>query len=141
MSFLTICLTLFARYSKYGNEKLDKNWKFKAMLRRMWTWIGFNGLLRIIILQYMMVLFAFYITNRKQVILLQKGELNQMDLSVEVLTVSFFTIVLAVVLLSLPFLSKKKLRHPYLESCISTVYYKANLSSVRSKAYPLLLML
>ena len=103
--------------------------------------MGPNAIFRIVLLQYIMVLFAGYITMNKQIIQIYNGDLKNIEMSGEFVTFVFMTLTPLIVCLPMICLSKETLRNPYLEWNVGTAYWKANLISKWSKGYPFLLLL
>jgi len=67
--FIGICWAIsgvmFLVYRK--SKKLQEGWKFKYVLVRIWNYMGFNALLRILNISFFMVIFSGYVTFDKKV--------------------------------------------------------------------------
>jgi len=49
-----------------------------AIFRRFWNFMGFNGLLRVLIVEFILVLFSGYVNFEKDILLLKMGQLEQL---------------------------------------------------------------
>ena len=49
------------------NESLRENWKYMGIFKRTWGYMGTNALIRILFLQYIMVLYAGFVVFRSEV--------------------------------------------------------------------------
>ena len=57
--FLLVCSC------KYDMWMENRKWPCQAFLVRVWNYMGLNGLIRIFILQYVLVIFSGYVVFRK----------------------------------------------------------------------------
>ena len=62
--FWIVSFTLYMILRK--SETLKDNWKFMGVFKRFWGYMGANALIRILFLQYIMVLYAGVVTFRTE---------------------------------------------------------------------------
>ena len=128
------------------SETLRENWKFMGIFKRCWGYMGTNGLIRILFLQYIMVLYAGFVVFRTEVTKIYSNyyKNNKLDYSGldAPMFMSFVFLVLAPWILAMVSAcsSKERLRNEYTELSFNTLYYKANLKSFTSKAYPMVFL-
>lgn len=117
-----------------------------GIFKRIWGYMGANALIRILFLQYIMVLYAGFVVFRTEVTKIysnyyKNNTFDYSDLDAPMF-MSFIILVLAPWILAMVSAcsSKEKLRHEYVELSFNTLYYKANLKSFWSKAYPMVFL-
>jgi drug/metabolite transporter (DMT)-like permease len=93
-----------------ANDSVRNSWRTHSCLKRMWTYMGVSAIFRIVLLQYIMVLFAGYITMNKQIVQLYNGDIKNIEMTGEFLTFTFMTLTPLLILIPLPCLSKETLR-------------------------------
>jgi hypothetical protein len=133
-------------YIQRKNESLRENWKYMGIFKRTWGYMGSNALIRILFLQYIMVLYAGFVVFRTEVTKIYSNYYKSNTLDYSGLDVpmfmSFTLLVLVPWILAMVSAcsSKEKLRQEYVELSFNGLYYKANLRSFWSKAYPLVFL-
>ena len=129
------------------NESLRANWKYMGIFKRFWGYMGSNALIRILFLQYIMVLYAGFVVFRVEVTKIYSNYYKNDTFDYSGLDapmfMSFTILVLAPLIIAMVSAcqSKEKLREEYVELSFNTLYYKANLKSTWSKAYPLVFLI
>mmetsp|Transcript_36171 Transcript_36171/g.55549 ORF Transcript_36171/g.55549 Transcript_36171/m.55549 type:complete len:104 (-) Transcript_36171:1256-1567(-) len=102
--------------------------------------MGPNALIRILFLEFILVLFAGFTVFRKELFLLTTGEFDPSTLTTEMYVLAGALGIPLLLSLILPCCSKEMLRKPVIEISMNTLYYKSNLRDCFSKMYPLLLL-
>lgn len=138
--FMSALLSVIALIVYFVTKPCRDNWVVAAVPTRFWTFMGINAVLRILILEYTLCLYAGWVTLRKQILQAASGSIDGLAMDTEFATFAFIMLIPAIILVTLPFLPKETLRSPALECTIGTVYVKANLRSRWSKAYPAILL-
>jgi len=118
---------------------LGRHWLFRGLWIRCWNYMGPNAIIRILNIEFMLVLFAGFTVFRKELLLLATGELKT-SLTTEMYVLGGGICIPLFLALLIPCCNKDTLRKPVIEISMNTLYYKSNLRDCASKAYPLLLI-
>lgn len=123
------------------NVACKEGWLFPAVFRRFYNFMGPNALLRVLVVEFLLVMFAGYVAFDKQYKLIRHGKFKDVAMGAEFTS---YIVCLAIPLLvaaAIPTRSKEFLRREPIELSLNTFYYKADLMQRSSKAYPLVLLL
>lgn len=103
--------------------------------------MGFNALLRVLNVSFLMVLFSGYVNFDKKVKMVEYGHHFEVKIDSEATALAFCLFIPIFVQSALPFVKKEKLRNEPIELTFNGMYYKSNQASFYSKVYPLTLTL
>lgn len=103
--------------------------------------MGVNAILRVLFLQYILVIFAGYTVFRTRITKIYLGKLKDLDMDREFASFAFCIFIPIMISTVLTCMPKERLRKEYTEITFNTLYYKSNLKSFWSKAYLLLFLI
>lgn len=126
---------------KRNKPEVQEHWKFNAIFARFWGYTGPNMILRLLHLEFLMVLLAGYVTMRKQLMELVGGNIQNIEMTGEFMMLIVLLLAPFLICLVITFISKETLRKTFVEYSMNTLYHKANLRRFASKGYPFLLLM
>lgn len=141
MVFLSWIISAMLEVAYVKKERLQNLWIYRYVKRRFWYFCGVNALVRILYMEFLMVLIAGFLAYDKEFRLLAAGKVPHETLDFEVFYFLVCTLIPITLTAGLPFVSKDILREERVEINIDTLYYKSNLSKWTGKVYPLLQLL
>ena len=62
-------------YMRFFQQPTKNYWIWRAVLRRLWNYMGPNALIRLITIEYLLIIFAAYVTLQTQINLMREGQL------------------------------------------------------------------
>ena len=124
----------------YGIGRKIENWKFWSFMMRIWGYAGPNMFLRIMFMEYILFIFAGFVSLRSQFMQVMSGDIDQIKAPMEIFCLFFLVLIPLVISIVLPCISKEKLRKERAEWCLDTLYHKSNLRSFSSKGYLFILL-
>jgi len=120
-------------------KPLGRHWFYRGLYVRCWNYMGVNAILRLLHVEFILVLFAGYVVYRKQLYEMYekvaKGEVYTIEMSSELITLCVLLSVPLLATLIIPCCKKEYLRKKEIEVTFNTLYYKSNLRSFASKLY------
>lgn len=89
--FIGICWTISAvMFLIYKiSSKARESWKFKYVLVRIWNFMGFNAIIRVLNISFLMVLFSGYVTIDKKIKMVDYGHHFEVKVDNEVMALAF----------------------------------------------------